>query len=67
HYPGRPSGTDLNNPDFAAWARAYGAHGETVTQDKDFPAAFERARKANAPAILDLKIDPHAISPRTKA
>ncbi|MEM0908964.1 MAG: thiamine pyrophosphate-binding protein, partial [Pseudomonadota bacterium] len=37
HYPGRPSGTDLNNPDFAAWARAYGAHGETVTQDKDFP------------------------------
>ena len=31
-YPGRVSGTDLNNPDFAALARAYGAHGEMVEE-----------------------------------
>ncbi|OJU50875.1 MAG: thiamine pyrophosphate-binding protein, partial [Mesorhizobium sp. 61-13] len=29
-YPGRVSGTGLVNPDFAALARAYGGHGETV-------------------------------------
>lgn len=67
HYPGRPSGTAMKNPDFAAWARSYGAFGETVERDADFPAAFERARNAGRPAILDLKIDPAAISPRTKA
>ncbi len=67
HYPGRPSGTVLKNPDFAAWARSYGAFGETVERDEDFPAALERARRAGLPAILDLKVDPAAISPRTKA
>ena len=29
-YPGRVYGTEFTNPDFAALARAYGAHGETV-------------------------------------
>lgn len=67
HYPGRPSGTKMRNPDFAAWARAYGAYGETVERDEDFPAALERARNAGVPAILDLKTDPAAISPRTRA
>ena len=31
-YPGRISATDLRNPDFAAYARAFGGHGETVEQ-----------------------------------
>ncbi|MEM8852241.1 MAG: thiamine pyrophosphate-binding protein [Pseudomonadota bacterium] len=66
HYPGRPSGTSLRNPDFAAWARAYGGFGETVARDEDFPAALTRARQAGVPAILDLKIDPRAVSPRTR-
>ena len=63
-YPGRPSGTNLVNPDFAAWARSYGAFGETVTRDEDFPQAFARARDAGTPAILDLKTDPRALSPK---
>ena len=67
HYPGRPSGTDMRNPDFAAWARSYGAFGETVERTEDFPAALARAREAGVPAILDLKVDPAAVSPRTKA
>ncbi|MEM8663173.1 MAG: thiamine pyrophosphate-binding protein [Pseudomonadota bacterium] len=67
HYPGRQSGTSLKNPDFAAWARSYGAFGETVDNDEDFPEALARARAAGTPAILDLKIDPRAISPRTPA
>jgi acetolactate synthase-1/2/3 large subunit len=64
HHPGRPFATDLANPDFAALARAYGAFGEAVERTADFPAAFERARASGKPAIIDLKIDPEALTPR---
>jgi acetolactate synthase-1/2/3 large subunit len=64
-YPGRVSGTSLINPDFAALARAYGAYGELVERTADFPAAFERAVAAGKPALLELRIDPEAITPRT--
>jgi len=63
-YPGRISGTDLRNPDFAALARSYGGFGETVTETAAFPAAFARARASGAPALLRLKTDPRALSPR---
>jgi acetolactate synthase-1/2/3 large subunit len=63
-YPGRVSGTDLKNPDFAAIARAYGGQGEIVERSEDFPAAFERARKAPTFALLDLRLDPEALTPR---
>jgi len=42
-YPGRVSGTELKNPDFAAYARAFGGHGETVEKTEDFAPAYERA------------------------
>ena len=64
-YPARVFGTDLCNPDFAAYARAFGAHGETVERTEDFAAAFERAEKSGKPALIELKIDPDAISPST--
>ena len=64
HYPGRISGTELHNPDFAALARAYGAHGEVVTKTEDFEAAFERAWNAGTAALLELRIDPDSVSPR---
>ncbi|GAB5376674.1 MAG: thiamine pyrophosphate-binding protein [Acuticoccus sp.] len=63
-YPRRVSGTRLANPDFAALARAYGGHGETVTRTEDFADALARARAAGVPAIITLKTDPEAISPR---
>ncbi len=62
-YPGRVSGTDLKNPDFAALARAYGGHGETVEKTADFAPAFERARKSGKPAIVEIRLDPEAITP----
>lgn len=62
-YPGRVSGTDLKNPDFAALARAYGGHGETVSVTEEFAGAFERARASGQPAIIEVKLDPEAISP----
>jgi acetolactate synthase-1/2/3 large subunit len=64
HYPGRVVGTDLRNPDFAAYARAFGAHGETVERTEEFAQALERALAAGRPALLELRIDPEAITPR---
>lgn len=62
-YPGRVSATDLTNPDFAALARAYGGHGETVEKTEDFAPAFLRARASGQPAIIEIKLDPEAITP----
>jgi acetolactate synthase-1/2/3 large subunit len=64
-YPGRVVGTQLRNPDFAALARAYGGHGETVLATEDFEPAFERALASKLPAILHVKVDPEAITPTT--
>jgi acetolactate synthase-1/2/3 large subunit len=63
-FPGRVSGTDLENPDFAALARAFGAHGERVERSEDVPAAFERALAARVPAVLHLPVDAEALTPR---
>ncbi|MCZ4273237.1 thiamine pyrophosphate-binding protein [Maritalea porphyrae] len=65
HYPARISATNLVNPDFAALARAYGGHGETVERTEQFADAFERARTSGKPSIIHIKIDPEAISPTT--
>ena len=62
-YPARISGTDLVNPDFAALARAYGAHAETVVRTEEFAPAFERAQSSGKPALLHLKLDPQALTP----
>ncbi|SLN44169.1 thiamine pyrophosphate-binding protein [Roseisalinus antarcticus] len=62
HYPGRVSGTALANPDFAALARAYGGHGELVTRSEDFADAFARARAAGVLAVIELRVDPEALS-----
>ena len=62
-YPGRISATELKNPDFAALAKAYGGHGETVTSTDDFAPAFERAWESGKPAIIELQVDPEAITP----
>ncbi|MCW5750560.1 MAG: thiamine pyrophosphate-binding protein, partial [Alphaproteobacteria bacterium] len=64
-YPARISGTELVNPDFAAFARSFGAQGELVERTADFAPAFERALHAAKPALIELRIDPEQISPRT--
>ncbi|HEY2335818.1 MAG TPA: thiamine pyrophosphate-dependent enzyme, partial [Burkholderiales bacterium] len=62
-YPGRVSGTELRNPDFAAYARAFGGHGETVERTEDFAPAYQRAAASGKPALVELRIDPDAITP----
>ena len=63
HYPGRVSATDLHNPDFAAYARAFGGHGERVDQTADFEAAFNRALGSGRPSIIHMILDPEALTP----
>lgn len=64
HYPGRVISTDLVNPDFAAYARSFGAHGETVERTADFAAAFTRAQRFNGPSVIELRMDPEVITPQ---
>jgi acetolactate synthase-1/2/3 large subunit len=64
-FPGRVSATELRNPDFAAYARAFGGFGVTVERTADFPAAFRAAEASGQPSIIHLKIDPEAITPGT--
>jgi len=62
-YPGRVSATALKNPDFAALARSYGGHGETVRASAEFGPALARARASGLPSIIHCLIDPEAITP----
>jgi acetolactate synthase-1/2/3 large subunit len=64
HYPGRVSGTDLVNPDFGALAEAFGAHGAVVERTEDFAGAFDAALGAGRPAVIELRVDPEALTPR---
>ncbi len=63
-YPSRVVATTLINPDFAAFARAFGGHGETVQATSEFAPALERALASGKPAIIELAIDPEAITPK---
>lgn len=61
-YPGRTSGTELANPDFAALARAYGGHGEIVMTQEDFAGAFARAQASGTVAIIEVMLDRDVLS-----
>ena len=63
-YPDRVIGTTLVNPDFAAYARSFGADGYTIEATRDFAPAFRQALAAGKPSVIELKLDPEAISAR---
>jgi acetolactate synthase-1/2/3 large subunit len=63
-YPTRVIGTELRNPDFATYARAFGGHGETVVKTSDFVPAFERAVASKLPSIIHIKLGSEHVSPR---
>jgi acetolactate synthase I/II/III large subunit len=64
HYPGRVVGTELRNPDFVAYARAFGAHGALVERSEDIGDALDEALSCGRPALVELRVDPQAITPR---
>ncbi len=59
----RGYGSDLVNPDFAAFARSFGANGETVRATAEFAPALARALAADRPTVLELVLDPDALTP----
>lgn len=63
HFPGRVSATQLNNPDFGAWARAYGAYGATVNHANEFPGIFNDAVASGGPALIHIIVDPDSLTP----
>ncbi len=64
-YPGRVSGTDLVNPDFAAMARSFGGFGATVLKTEEFAPAFLAAEASGLPAVIHVKFDAEGITPTT--
>ncbi|MBN3854473.1 thiamine pyrophosphate-binding protein [Paraburkholderia sp. Ac-20340] len=63
HYPNRVHGTQLTNPDFAAFAQSFGAQGEVVTSTAQFGPALERALKAGKPALIEIRVTKEASTP----
>ncbi|MEX3853922.1 thiamine pyrophosphate-binding protein [Paraburkholderia sp. BR10923] len=63
HYPHRVHGTGLTNPDFAAFARSFGAHGETVERTADFLPALQRAIESQLPAVIEIRMPQEASTP----
>jgi acetolactate synthase-1/2/3 large subunit len=66
-YPSRVLGTSLVNPDFARYAEAFGGFGARVERTEEFQPALEAAlafaSERRRPAIIELKVDPQAITP----
>ena len=62
-YPARVIGTELKNPDFAAYAKSFGCFGTTVRSTTEFAAAFEAAQAAGKPALIEIITEPEAITP----
>jgi len=64
HYPGRVSATGIVNPDFARLAEAYGGFGIRVERTEEFASAFAAAKASGRPALIEIRLDPEAITTR---
>lgn len=62
-HPERTIATDLTNPDFVAYASAFGIPGEAVTRTEDFADALDRARASVDGYLIELRVDPEALTP----
>ncbi len=65
-YPGRVSGSDLANPDFAALARAFGWWAaDRVDATSDFEPAFVAALECGRPALIHIRLATDVTTSRT--
>jgi len=64
-YPRRISGTDLANPDFAAWARSFGAEGIAIAREDEIEDGVERTLAASGSVVLEVRSSLEAISAYT--
>lgn len=62
-HPGRVISTQLDNPDFVTYAKAFGIPGEAITKTEDFAAALDRAQASSVGYLIELQVDPEALTP----
>lgn len=62
-YPGRPSGTAMANPDFAAWMESFGGRGARIDSNDGIAETVTELLAHDGPALLHLVIDPDTPSP----
>lgn len=55
-YPGRVSGSDLFNPDFAMLAQSYGWAAQRIERTEEFEPALRAALQAGKPTLLHLRL-----------
>jgi acetolactate synthase-1/2/3 large subunit len=63
-YPQRVAGTALQNPDFAALARAYGYAGVRIQRSADFEAELLAALARPQGTLIEVMLEPELISTR---
>ncbi|TNJ48601.1 thiamine pyrophosphate-binding protein [Phaeobacter sp. B1627] len=63
HHPGKVMATKLVNPDFVAYAAAFGIAGERVVSTEAFAGALDRARDAKGGYLIEIIVDPEALTP----
>jgi acetolactate synthase-1/2/3 large subunit len=64
-YPDRYYGTDLTNPDFADMARSFGFHAMVLDRTEDIVGALDQALATEGPVLIECRVDPEGITPRT--
>ncbi|HCY15985.1 MAG: thiamine pyrophosphate-binding protein [Curvibacter sp. GWA2_64_110] len=63
-YPQHVSGSQLQNPDFAALARAYGYAGVRITRTAEFEAELKAALARAEGTLIEVTLDPEVITTR---
>ncbi|MEO0618150.1 MAG: thiamine pyrophosphate-binding protein [Pseudomonadota bacterium] len=64
NYPGRVMGTSLANPDFVAYANAFGGDGEVLRRTEDIRSALQRGLTSEVPYLIEVPIDQQALTPK---
>ena len=63
-YPAHVSGSQLNNPDFAALARAYGYAGVRITRTDEFEPELLAALAREQGTLIEVMLEPEVITTR---
>ena len=63
-FPTHNMGSDLNNPNFANLAKAYGYEGVRISKTEEFEPALTAALARNQGTLIEIMLDPEAITTR---
>jgi acetolactate synthase-1/2/3 large subunit len=63
-FPTHNMGSHLNNPNFATLAKAYGYEGIRIHKTEEFEPAFLEAMQRKQGTLIEIMLDPEAITTR---